>query len=67
MKSEEIMEMMDILTEIDTDTYLKYKYMILAYARKSFELKEFFKKLFAAVDEMRPLMLEMKEGVQNAI
>ena len=62
MSNEEIVEMVTILMEMSTDTYLKCKHMILADARtrSSAGTINFLDKLFELTDKNRPLMLEMK-------
>lgn len=62
MEFKEIVELVNILTEMSLDTYMRCKYTILAACKHDGSLY-FFTKLFALVDKRRPKLLEMKGGV----
>lgn len=58
---EEIVEMATILMEMDTDTYLRCKYMILSDAalRCKPGTVKFLNELFTVTDRKRPLLLDI--------
>ena len=57
----EVIEMTHILLKLRTDTYLKWKYMLLAVSREHQGTHDFIKILFSRIDNRRPLLIEMKE------
>lgn len=62
MKTEEmIVEMVNILTGLSVDTYVKCKYIIMSSSRSS-DSKLLFAKIFEVTDRRRPKLLEMKGG-----
>lgn len=50
------------LLEMETDTYIRCKYIIILGCGLP-ERREFFEKLFSMISEYRPLLIETKEGV----
>lgn len=58
----EIIEMIQILLEMSTDTYLKCKYIFLAVSTEHQGTHNFINKLFELTDKRRPLSIEMKKG-----
>lgn len=58
----EIMEMVQILQRMSTDTYQECKYTLLAGSRKRPRVDDFTRKLFALTDSRRPLQIGTKEG-----
>ena len=61
MEFREIVEMVSVLTKMSLDTYMKYKYMILATCT-CYESVCFFTELFKVVEKCRPKLLEMMKG-----
>lgn len=59
---EEIIEMVQILQGMGTDTYLQCKYTLLAASRDRRRVEKFTRKLFSLTDSRRPLLIGMKEG-----
>lgn len=59
----EIIGMIQILSGIGTDTYLKCKYMLLVVSIEHKETHEFINKLFEIADRRRPPLIGMKKGV----
>lgn len=57
----EIMEMLQILHDMGTDTYLKCKYAMQAVSRED-NTEDFVSKLFTVADRHRPALIGMKEG-----
>ncbi len=58
----EIIEMIQALLGMGTETYMKCKYTILAVSRKEPKMKAFFEILFERTDRKRALLIGMKEG-----
>lgn len=58
----EIIEMAQFLSKLRTDTYMKYKYMLLSVSRERQGVHNLIKVLFDFTDTCRPLLIEMKEG-----
>lgn len=58
----EIIEMIQVLLEMRTDTYLKCKYIFLAVSTEHQGTYDFISKLFEFTDKGRPPLIEMKEG-----
>ena len=56
----EIMEMLNVLTELSFDGYMKFKYAVLSQCKDS-ESECFFTKLFEVAEKRRPKLLCMKE------
>lgn len=59
----EVIEMIQVLLEMHTDTYLRCKYTLLAVSRKQQCAEDFVIKLFSLTDSRRPLLIEMKESI----
>ena len=59
----EIIEMVQILSEMGTDTYLKCRYIFLAVSTEHQGMHDFINKLFELTDKRRPRSIEMKEGI----
>lgn len=59
----EIIEMVQILQGMGTDTYLQCKYTFLAGSRERQWVEDFTRKLFSVTDSHRPLQIGMKETV----
>ena len=57
----EIIEMVQTLQRMGTDTYLQCKYTLQAVSRDQQREKDFINKLFSVADSRRPLLIEMKE------
>ena len=62
MSEKEIQEMIDILTELGTERYTYFKYIILLSSKSSSKVNAFFERVFDFTDKNRPLLIEMKEG-----
>lgn len=58
----EIIEMVQILLEMGTDTYLQCKYTMQAVSGDQERAEGFIEKLFCVVDGRRPLQIGMKGG-----
>lgn len=58
----EIIEMVQILSEMGTDTYLKCKYTMQAVSRDQKRVEDLIDKLFHITDSRRPLQIGMKKG-----
>lgn len=56
----EIIEMVQILLSMSTNTYSECKYTLLAVSKDDPKLKNFISKLFGLTDSRRPLLIEMK-------
>lgn len=61
-KLKKIIEMMRVLTEMETDTYMQYKYILLSVSKRRNSLNHFIKMLFGLTDNHRPPLIEMKKG-----
>lgn len=59
----EIIEMVQILSEMGTDTYLQCKYTMQAVSRNQKRTEDFIEKLFSVADSRRPLQIGMKGGI----
>lgn len=59
----EIIGMIQILSVIGTDTYLKCKYIFLAVSTEHQGTHDFINKLFEITDKRRPPLIGMKKGV----
>lgn len=59
----EIIEMVQVLLDMRTDTYLQCKYTLLAVSADNSDLADFTKKLFRLTDSRRPLLLGMDKTV----
>lgn len=59
----EIIEMVQILSEMGTGTYLQCKYTMQAVSRDQKRVEDFIDKLFRIADSRRPLQIGMKEEV----
>lgn len=57
----EVIEMIQALLEIKPDTYMKYKYILLAISADHKGTYNFINKLFEVTDRCRPPLIEMKE------
>lgn len=57
-----IIEMIQILLEMGTDTYTKCKYILLLVSAGHQGMHNFMNKLFEAADRHRPFLIEMKKG-----
>ena len=60
---QEIIDMVQILSEMGTDTYLKCRYVFLAVSTEHQGMHDFINKLFELTDKRRPQSIEMKEGI----
>lgn len=60
MRDKELLEMICILLDMDSETYEKCKYMILDQEKQSKSEIVIFKTLFRLVDKYRPMLLQMK-------
>lgn len=58
----EIIGMIQILSGMGTDTYLKCKYIFLAASTGHQGTHDFISKLFEHTDKRRPPLIEMKKG-----
>lgn len=58
----EIIEIVQILQGMGTDTYQQCKYMMQAVSRDQERAEDFIEKLFCVVDGRRPLQIGMKGG-----
>ena len=56
----ELVEMIQILQKMSTDTYMQCKYALLLASMEHQETKAFLEKLFSLTDNRRPLRIEMK-------
>lgn len=61
----EIAEMVQVLSGMHTDTYLKCKYMLMAVSMEHAGTHNFISKLFEYMDGHRPQLIGMKEGVRH--
>lgn len=59
----EIIEMIQILLEMDTSTYMECKYILLSVSVGHQGTHNFMNKLFELMDKHRPLLIGMKKGV----
>lgn len=59
----EIIEMVQVLLDMRTDTYLQCKYTMLAVSADNPNLADFTKRLFRLTDRRRPLLIGMKGGI----
>lgn len=59
---EEIKMMIQILSEMSTDSYLQCKYVLMAVSRERPRVEDFTKKLFNLTDRRRPLQIGIKEN-----
>lgn len=57
----EILEMLQMLHEMNTDTYLQCKYAMQAVSRSN-STEKFVDKLFIVSDRHRPALIGMKKG-----
>lgn len=57
----EIIEMLQILHEMGTDTYLQCKYAMQTVSRGN-STEKFVEKLFIVTDKHRPVLIGMKGG-----
>lgn len=57
----EILEMLHMLHEMGTDTYLQCKYIMQAVSRGG-STEKFVDKLFTVSDRHRPALIGMREG-----
>ena len=60
----EIIEMVQILQRMDTDTYQECKYTMLAGNRERPLVENFTRMLFSLTDSRRPLQIGMKGGTE---
>lgn len=58
----EIIEMVQILSEMGTDTYLQCKYTMQAVSRDQKRVEDLIDGLFRITDSRRPLQIGMKKG-----
>lgn len=56
----EIVKMFELLKGMNTDTYLKYKYMLQAVSKEWQRAEKIVTVLFILVDGHRPLPIEIK-------
>lgn len=59
MTIEEIIDTIQVLCKMETDTYMEYKYMILADSRQLPNVNNFMRELFRLADQSRPLLICM--------
>lgn len=57
----EIIEMIQMLQSMSTETYMKYRYMAQAFSHNQNCVEDFIEKLFCVADRHRPLQIEDKE------
>ena len=63
MEMKEVFKIVQGLQELSTDTYMQFKYTMLAVSRahQTYDY-DFAKDLFSLADKHRPLLIGMKEG-----
>ena len=59
MTMEEIIDTIQVLCEMGTDTYMECKYTLLAVSRQRPAVNDFMKELFRLADQRRPLLICM--------
>lgn len=63
----EIIEMIQILSEMGTDAYTECKYILLSVSAGHQGTHNFMDKLFEVTDRYRPISIGMKEGVLGMV
>lgn len=66
IRMKEIMEMLNALTELNFDGYMKFKYAVLSQCKDS-ESEYFFAKLFEVAEKHRPKQIEMKRYIFHSM
>lgn len=59
-KMKKVIEMMQILTEMDADTYMQCKYILLVVSKGRNSMNHLVRTLFSLTDDHRPLCIGMK-------
>lgn len=59
MTMEEIIDTIQVLCEMGTDTYMECKYTLLVVSRQHPAVNDFMKELFRLADQRRPLIICM--------